>query len=117
MNLEWILYTVFHMPCIFHFLTGLYCPGCGGTRSILYLLHGQIGLSLQYHPLVLYGAVIVVLEAGSAVLMKLTKGRISYLGHETLFVYIGIGIVLVNWIVKNVMLVGFGIDLLPVTMG
>lgn len=36
-----------------------------------------------------------------------------YLGHETLFVYIAAGIVVVNWIYKNVMLVFFGIDLLP----
>ena len=27
--------------CPLHDLTGLYCPGCGGTRSLTALLHGK----------------------------------------------------------------------------
>ena len=46
------------LPCIFHSVTGLYCPGCGGTRALRLLLHGDILQSLYYHPLVLYGAVL-----------------------------------------------------------
>ena len=28
-------------PCFFHWLTGLYCPGCGSTRCLHALLHGN----------------------------------------------------------------------------
>ena len=28
-------------PCGFYHLTGWYCPGCGGTRSVWCLLHGN----------------------------------------------------------------------------
>ena len=52
-------------PCLFRSLTGLYCPGCGGTRAVRYLLQGEIGRSLWYHPLVGYMAVVIVLESGA----------------------------------------------------
>ena len=29
-------------PCPFHFVTGLYCPGCGATRAAYHLLHGDL---------------------------------------------------------------------------
>lgn len=115
-NLRDLLYWMIHMPCIFHLITGLYCPGCGGTRAAKYLLTGQLGKSLQYHPLVLYTAAVVLLEMASAVIAKKTGKPERYLGHEKLFIYLGVGIILLNWIVKNYLLVAKGIDLLPVTL-
>ncbi len=36
--------------CPFHALTGLPCPGCGLTRSVLALLHGNFAQSIALHP-------------------------------------------------------------------
>lgn len=44
--------AVLHIPCMLWFLTGLYCPGCGGTRSIRALLQGDLLLSLRCNPAV-----------------------------------------------------------------
>jgi len=30
------------IPCLFYCATGIYCPGCGGTRAVKYLLKGEI---------------------------------------------------------------------------
>ena len=53
-------------------VTGIYCPGCGGTRAAYALLCGKPLLSLYYHPIVLYTVVV-----GAAFLVTQTIGRLS----------------------------------------
>lgn len=100
-------------PCLFRSLTGLYCPGCGGTRAFWYLLHGQIGKSLYYHPLVPYMAAVLAAE-GLLWLRARKKGRREELKrpYET-EIYVGMVIALVNWAVKNWVLVVWGRHLIP----
>ncbi len=40
-------------PCIFHAMTGLYCPGCGSTRALYCLIHGDLGAAFRFNPLLL----------------------------------------------------------------
>lgn len=101
------------IPCLFHLITGLYCPGCGGTRAACYLLRGQVVKSLWYHPLVIYMAVVGSAELITYVLSKVQKKPQLYLGHMAAFTNIGVVIVILNMIVKNYMLVFLGIDPLP----
>jgi hypothetical protein len=37
----------FYPRCQFHQLTGLNCPGCGSTRALYALLHGQLQSALR----------------------------------------------------------------------
>lgn len=37
--------------CPFHKLTGIPCPGCGGTRAAWKILDGHIGAAIQINPL------------------------------------------------------------------
>lgn len=39
--------------CPFALCTGTACPGCGLTRAASALIHGDLDLALNYHPLVL----------------------------------------------------------------
>lgn len=98
------------VPCIFLLVTGLYCPGCGGTRAVDALFHGEILLSLWYHPLVFYTVVLYVVFMGSHTLELFIPG-FKGLKFRNWYVYGALGIVIVNCIVKNVLLLGFGITL------
>ena len=40
------------IPCAFHALTGLLCPGCGGTRMFKALLKGDILKAFYYNKFV-----------------------------------------------------------------
>ena len=41
----------FYPFCFFHQLTGLQCPGCGGTRALHQLLHGNVAVALHLNAL------------------------------------------------------------------
>lgn len=48
------LYTIISaltIGCPFRFLFGISCPGCGMSRSLLFLLQGNIQRAFYYHPL------------------------------------------------------------------
>lgn len=53
-----LLYTydparVPYMPrCLFHWGTGLYCPGCGSTRAVHQLLHGHFLSALHSNAMI-----------------------------------------------------------------
>ena len=75
MSIKSLLVSLFRMPCLFHLMTGLYCPGCGGTRAVKYLLQGDWKNSLIYHPFVLYSVIAAALWAADAIYGKVCSGR------------------------------------------
>ena len=40
-----------YIPCIFHKITGLYCPGCGITRMIISTINFKFYQAFRYNPL------------------------------------------------------------------
>lgn len=100
------------IPCIFHEWTGLYCPGCGGTRAVKALLRGEVLVSFFYHPLVLYCAVIAVWFAISYFLYWRTGNPKYRLFLDAKFIYAGVVIIIVNFLIKNYFLIARGLDLL-----
>ena len=49
---EYFLKLEFNLPpCLFHRLTGLYCPGCGAGRACYSILHGEFLEAFCYNPL------------------------------------------------------------------
>lgn len=100
------------IPCLFHEWTGLYCPGCGGTRAVKALLGGHPLLSFLYHPVVPYCAVLAVWFLIRLLVYRKT-GDPKYRPYlENGYVYAGAGIIVINFIVKNYLLLAEGLDVL-----
>lgn len=97
-------------PCLFWKFFGLYCPGCGGTRSVDAFLHGHVLQALWYHPLVpymagVYLAFMVTWTAAKLHLFGLKKGMKFRHGY----MYGMLVIIAVNFLLKNVLKLCFGI--------
>jgi Protein of unknown function (DUF2752) len=52
----------FYPECQFHRLTGLNCPGCGGTRAAYALLHGKFATALRDNALFVGGLIFLALR-------------------------------------------------------
>lgn len=97
------------VPCFFNVFFGIYCPGCGGTRALIALLHGQILKSLWYHPFVPYFAVIYLGFLLTQGLHRLGMKRIRGWRFHNWYLWVGLGIIIVNFVVKNLLRLKFGI--------
>lgn len=104
---------IFSLPCIFLELTGYYCPGCGGTRACAALLKGKIIQSFLSHPVVVYTAAVYAWYMISHTLEYLTKGRLAVgMRYRDLYLYVAAAIILIQWVVRNLLKLVWGIDIL-----
>ena len=42
----------FGLPCIWQFLFGIPCPGCGMTRALFSVLRGDFSAAFSFHPMI-----------------------------------------------------------------
>jgi hypothetical protein len=86
-------------PCPLYALTGLYCPGCGSTRCLHALLHGDLALAFAMNPLLL--ATLPLLAA-----MALNAAGWAPRGTTTLFRALGsprawLAVLCGYWLLRN----------------
>ena len=108
----WMLSIAGKLPCMFREITGLYCPGCGGTRAVKALLKARPLVSFFYHPFVIYTAAVAFWFAVSYMIYWKTKNPKYRLYLEDRYIYVGLGIIGLNFIVKNFVLLVMNMDLL-----
>ena len=101
------------MPdCVFESVTGLYCPGCGGTRAVIALFRGQFIKSFVYHPAVPYVFIVYTVFMIKMFLLKHFGTGKEKDGRILIFIYIGIAVIIVQWIVKLILLIRYGIHVI-----
>ncbi len=116
----WVLWRLFPLPfsklvlpCMVQSVLGVYCPGCGGTRAVSALLRGDFLGSFICHPLVLYTAAVGGWFLMSQTIERATRHRIKIgMRYRDGYVWAALWIVVVNFVVKNLLLIVWGVDLL-----
>lgn len=100
--------------CMFHRFTGLYCMGCGGTRSMLAFFQGDLVRSMKYNIFTTFGLTYYFLFMGSHYLRVLTRGRLKGIHFRMLYIIIAIILLVGHFIIRNIMLLNYGRVLWPV---
>lgn len=93
--------------CAFKALTGLDCPGCGGTRAVHALLHGDVASALNHNVLVVATiAVAVVWLVWNRLAPRLGREpkRFSLSPPWAIALFIGVG---AFWLLRNVPIAPF----------
>jgi hypothetical protein len=69
----------FYPVCLFHALTGLYCPGCGGTRAVYQLLHGHLLRALRDNALFVLALVALTAQGAWFVMEKIRNQPVAFI--------------------------------------
>ncbi len=98
-------------PCMFQAVFHLSCPGCGGTRATTHLLQGHFLEALWYHPLVPYAVFVGGADILSHTLKFLHVSGVRGMKFRNGYLWTDLGIIIVNFVLKNILLIEFHITL------
>ena len=90
----------FYPVCLFHAWTGLNCPGCGMTRSLYALLHGNLRLALKDNALFVLSLAILAVW-GAQFTMRQIRGQPATFNISPYFLWLFLVVALVFAVVRN----------------
>ena len=97
----------FTIPCLFHEIINLYCPGCGITRMFLALFKLDFYQAFRYNPLVF---ILLILSIVYFLVKKI--GKLNFKLPNYVYYYL-LFIVIIYGILRNIPLFSF---LAPTTL-
>ena len=89
------------LPCLFHLVTGLDCPGCGVTRMLSALAAGDLAAAWRANPCLLALSPILAALAVSLAAGWLRTGRLRPNRLQNLLLWSCIGILLLFGAARN----------------
>lgn len=110
----WYQGTGLAVPCFFHVLTGLYCPGCGMTRCMANLLLGNFREAFYYNMAVCLLSPLLIYFLGYSLYAYIRHGRIPFSGIQNLLLGFSLTVLVLFGILRNLpafamMAPGYGI--------
>ncbi len=97
-------------PCYFKERFKLYCPGCGGSRSLRAFFSFDFIKSFLYYPPIIISS-LVILYYDIRLLLTLIKKDTKYTDNYKFYEFIIIpAVIILTFIIRNILLLKFGYD-------
>lgn len=93
--------TGFFPVCPFRAITGFTCPGCGSTRGLHRLLHGDVVAAFEFNPLLILSLPFLLYAllryTDAAIRQKPLKGN----QLNAKYIWLMFGVIMSFWIYRN----------------
>lgn len=99
----WCQASSIHIPCLFHLVTGWYCPGCGVTRMCLALLELDFKAAFYYNKAIVILLPFYCFLGISYTIRYIKSGYIKAAKWENIGMIISIIILVIYGFVRNIL--------------
>lgn len=86
--------------CFLQQSIGIPCPGCGGTRAVMALMHGRVFEAVYYHAFAVYAIALYTLFFIRHTLWKFTDGKIRGMKYRNGYVVVAVILLVGQYILK-----------------
>jgi len=93
--------TGFFPACPFRTLTGFTCPGCGSTRGLHRLLHGDIVSALEFNPLMVLSLPFLLYALVRCTAAAVSGRPLQRHNLDAKYIWMLFGIIMSFWIFRN----------------
>ena len=116
LSILFVVYKIFIndigiFKCLIYEKYHIYCPGCGCTRALIALFEGKIIKSVYYNPIILYCVTGISIYIITQSIDRITKKKNYIIKYNNKFLYIGIAIMLLNCLIRNILLIKYNIHI------
>ena len=101
--------------CSFYSLIHLYCPACGGTRALYALARLDIMSSVRYNVTVPFGVFVYAYYNVRGFIAAIKNNTEYFVKQKYTLCIILSAVFVLNFIIKNTLLLVWGIDIMPTT--
>ncbi len=91
----------FYPVCPFRALTGFTCPGCGGTRALNHLVHGELSLAFQLNPLLIASLPLLLFALLRHTSIVLREQPVRGNTLHPRYIWALFGVILFFWVFRN----------------
>ena len=95
-------YTGFYIPCVFHLVTGLYCPGCGVSGMCISIAQLDFVSAFKHNSALLVMSPLFVLLFVSIIYRYIKKGSLMTSKWQNVLIFIMIAVLLVFGVLRNI---------------